>query len=176
MKRIIFFCMAVLMTTATFAQDALLRQRLELVENENEVTGLNLEVFQMQDNGKYYLSVGNLGIGTDIVQLKFDPVYELFIPLGETLAEAVETMKTIQGWYKMARKESKSIDGCLSAAYPNDKVEQVAVTRRQLLTERLLEFSVKRDGLVRATYINKADFSSLVTGLKLYKKLHPKEK
>lgn len=176
MKKVVCTLFAVFVAVTAFAQNSVLRQRLELVESENEVTGLELEVFQMQDNGIYYLSVGNLGIGSDIVQLQFDPVFELFLPLGKTLAEAVETMQSILDFYKKSNMESMIIDGCLSAAYPNDNFEAVTVTRRQFLTEKLLEFSVERDGLVRATYINRLNFSSLLTNLKLYKKLHPKEK
>lgn len=30
----------------------------------------------------YYLSVGHLGIGGDILQINFDRIFELFLPLG----------------------------------------------------------------------------------------------
>ena len=111
----------------------------------------------------------------NIIQVQLDPIFELFIPLGETLTEALDRMKTMQSWYKMSRKESKIIEGCLSAAFPNDVYETVVVTRRQFLTAKVLEFGIEREGYVRAAHIGKMDFSSLVTSLKLYKKLHPKE-
>lgn len=174
MRKILSFAFAILMATAAFAQNPILRQRLEIAEFEREENGTHIEVFQMQDNGKYYLSVGNLGVGTDFVQIQFDPVFELFIPLGETLSEAIETMEGMKEFYKMSRKETKIIEGCLSALYPNEKFEPVKVTRRQMLTERLLEFSLEYEGIVRATYLNKAEFSTLLSGLKFYKKLHPK--
>ena len=68
-------------------------QRMELATLETEVGGVpnvELMVFKMQDAGTYWLSVGHLGIGGDLVQLRFDPVYELFIPLGNSLDEAIE--------------------------------------------------------------------------------------
>jgi hypothetical protein len=55
-------------------------------------------------------------------------------------------------------------------------MEPVTVTSRRFVTTKLLSFSVQRDDLVRATYISKMDFGSLVLSLKMYKKLHPKEK
>ena len=176
MKRFFTILLAAFLATSLFAQNTVLRQRLELAESEDETYGINLEVFKMQDNGKYYLSVGNLGIGSDILQIKFDPVYELFIPLGETLEQAMETMKDIKDFYKMSRKQSKIIDGCLCAAYPDDKFEPVTVTRRQFLATKVLEFGVQRDDFVRATHISKNNFNAVYTSLKLYKKLHPKEK
>ena len=64
-------------------------QRLELAKVETEegsISTSEIEVFKMNDNGTYWLSVGGLGIGTDLIQLQFDPVYELFIPLGNNIA------------------------------------------------------------------------------------------
>ena len=52
-------------------------QHMELATVETEVGGYEtaqMEVFQMRDSGTYWLSVGHLGIGTDLVQLEFDPV------------------------------------------------------------------------------------------------------
>ena len=52
------------------------------------------------------------------------------------------------------------------------------VTRRQFIT-KVMEFSLPTTAdvtLVRATHIGKNDFGSLLGSLKLYKKLHPKEK
>lgn len=175
MKRLLLIIALASISLFANAQDSIFRQRLEIAEVDDENDDNTLEVFRMQDNGRYYLSVGHLGVGGDVVQIQFDPIFELFIPLGETLAEALETMKTLNGWYKMSRKETKYTEGCLSAAYPNDKFESVLVTRRQFLATRVLEFGLDRDGYVRAAHISKADFSSLYTSLRLYKKLHPKE-
>lgn len=154
-------------------------QRMELATLETEVGGVpnvELMVFKMQDAGTYWLSVGHLGIGGDLVQLRFDPVYELFIPLGNSLDEAIEKMNELKAFYKKPRLSQMEVQGCLAAITPNESFEPVTVTSRRLLTSKILSFSVLRDDLVRATYINKADFGSLVFSLKAYKKLHPKEK
>lgn len=166
-----------LMASAQVLQKASQRLELAKVETENgSFATTEIEVFKMNDDGSYWLSVGGLGVGTDIIQLKFDPVYELFIPLGNTLDEALNTMKELQTYYKNPRRSAMEIQGCLAALYPNDQMETVTVTTRKFLTTKLLSFSVNRDELVRATYISKADFGALVLSLKMYKKIHPKEK
>ena len=154
-------------------------QRLELAVVETEIGGYEtaqLEVFKLNDAGTYWLSVGHLGVGTDLVQLKFDPVYELFIPLGNSLEEALEKMKELQAFYKQPRLSTMEVQGCLSALYPGEEFETVTITSRKLLTSKILSFSVQREDFVRATYISKSDFGSLVFSLKAYKAIHPKEK
>lgn len=178
-KFLTILALAAVCTTASAQVLEKASQRLELTTLETELGGFetaSLEVFKMNDTGTYWLSVGHLGIGTDLLQLQFDPVYELFIPLGDSLEEAVEKMNELKAFYKKPRLSEMQIDGCLAALYPGENFEPVTVTSRRLLATKILSFSVKRDDLVRATYITKADFGSLVLGLKSYKALHPKEK
>ena len=42
----------------------------------------------MPDFDQYYLEVGNMGVGGEVIQINFDPVFVLFIPLGSTIEEA----------------------------------------------------------------------------------------
>ena len=176
MKRIISLLLTLAVTVTSFGQDKMLRQRLEISQIEINDGQLNLEVFQMQDNGHYYLSVGHLGIGDNVVQINIDPIFELFIPLGETLTDAIDALEQLKEFYKETPGTSMEVNGCLCAAYPNDEWEPVTVTSRKFVLTKLLEFSVKRDDFVRATHIPKSDFNSLVGGVKLYKKIHPNEK
>ena len=169
--------------TIAFAQNtSILRPRMEIAEVETEVADMvdtQLEVFYMNDESPrmYYLSLGNLGVGTDIVQIDFDPVFELFIPLGGTLEEAVAKMEEIKGFYALPKLSTAELSGSFALAYPNDNVVTVTVTRRQLILTKLLEFSIPTgsEGIVRATHISKSDFSSLLSSVKLYRKLHPNE-
>ena len=120
-------------------------QRLEIVTVETEqgsIASTELEVFQMKDDGSYWLSVGNLGVGTDLLQIQFDPVFELFIPLGNTLEEALEKLKDLQSLYKKPRLFTTVVDGCLAAMYPNGDMEPVTVTSRRFVATKLLSFSV----------------------------------
>lgn len=154
-------------------------QRMELATVETEIGGFEtaqLEVFKMHDTGIYWLSVGHLGIGSDLVQLKFDPVSELFIPLGNSLEEALAKMKELQAFYKQPRLSTMEVQGCLAAMYPGEDLEPVIITSRRLLATKILSFSVQREDFVRATYITKSDFGSLMFSLKAYKALHRKEK
>ena len=181
MKKIfitLLIAMMPLMASAQVLEKAANRLELCTVETEygeNSLSG-EIEVFQMKDTGEYWLSVGHLGIGGDIIQLNFDPVYELFIPLGSTMEEAIETMTDLKAFFKTPRLTTKQVKGCLAAMYPNDNMEKVTLTSRRLLGSKIVEFSVKRDDLVRANYINQANFGSLLSSLKFYKKLHPNQK
>ena len=179
-KILVTLLMAVMpvLASAQVLEKAANRLELCTVETqygENSLSG-EIEVFQMKDTGAYWLSVGHLGIGGDIIQLNFDPVYELFIPLGDTMDEAIETMNDLKAFYKTPRLTTRQVKGCLAAMYPSDNMETVTLTSRRLLGSRIVEFSVKRDDLVRANYINKANFGSLLSSLKLYRKLHPNQK
>lgn len=180
MKRItttlLLLCTAVL----AFAQNSsILRPRVEIAECSSEQNSTELEVFYMNDESPrmYYLSLGGLGVGTDIIQIDFDPVFELFIPLGGNLDEVLDKMNEIKALYSMPRRESTEMSGSFAALYPNDDLVTTTVTSRRFLTSKVLEFSLPTgtDGIVRATHIYKGDFNSLLTGIKLYKKLHPKE-
>lgn len=175
MKRIISLFIALSVTVAAFAQDNLLRQRMELASIEVNDGEVELQVFQMEDNGRYYLSVGHLGIGDDIFQINFDPLFELFIPLGETLSEAIETLDMLKDFYDESSGTTMEMNGCLCLAFPDDKWETVKVTTRRFLFSKLLEFSLERDGYIRATHIGKSDFKGLVSSTKLYRKIHPNE-
>ena len=98
MKKTILLIVLAFIGIGAFAQkSSLLRQRMEIVELESETSNVNLQVFYMNDENPrvYYLSLGNLGVGIDLVQIDFDPVFELFIPLGGTLEEAIAKMEEI---------------------------------------------------------------------------------
>ena len=136
------------------------------------------EVFDVpSDDGAhhYFLSVGHLGFGDEVVQLMFDPAFELFIPLGDTLDEALETLEAIQDLFGQSRNSSMQVQGCLAFAIPDSNLETVTVTYRRPFLSRMLEFSVQRENYIRSSHVGKGDFSSLVRGVKLYKMLHPEE-
>jgi len=167
----------------SFGQNkSIIRPRMEIVKTETEVNGTfntELEVFYMNDENPrmYYASLGNLGIGGKIVQLEFVPIFELFIPLGGTLEEAVAKLEEIKGFFKMPKKSSTELSGHFSVAYPTGDPVTVTVTRRQGIS-KLLEFSIPVSGsenLIRATYLSKSDIGGLLTSLKIYRKMHPKK-
>ena len=177
MKKIICIAALLLGSLAAFAQANKIPQRLELVQIEINDGQINLEVFNMPKDGEnnYFLALGRLGIGDEFVQLQIDPLSELFIPLGETLEETVETLQFVQQLFKAEPGTAIEMDGCIGLAFPNDNLETVRVAHRQLVLSHMLEFSITRNGYVRATHIPRSDFNSLVSSLNVYRKLHPEE-
>lgn len=184
MKKFVITALLALAATAAFAQNSALRPRVEIAQVESEVGGIvetALEVFYMNDESPrmYYLSLGHLGFGNDIVQIDIDPLTELFIPLGSTVGEAVGKLEEIKALYNMENLETTELEGYFSILYPDtSNPVTVTVTRRQLLASKLLEFSVPAKGsevLLRARHISRSDFSQIVGGVKFYKKLHPKQ-
>ena len=161
----------------SFAQEAKIPQRLEIVEIDADEEDTQLEIFAIPSDGQnsYYLSVGDLGVGNKVVQIHFDPLFELFIPLGSTLEEAEETLQQMKALFKQSKGDTMQVTGCLDLAFPREKVETVTITYTRFLLSHMLEFSVEREGYLRATHITRSQFKSLVSGLKLYRKLHPKE-
>ena len=99
MKRFLATLLLASAAAVAFAQNSLIRPRMEIAESEEN--GISLEVFYMDDESPrvYYLSLGHLGVGSDIVQIQFDPLYELFIPLGNTLEESIGKMEEIKEYY-----------------------------------------------------------------------------
>ena len=179
MKRIISILFALTLSAVAFAQGSVLKQVLEIAEVEINDGEVELTVFDMPEEGRhqYFLCVGTLGIGDDFVQLQIDPLFQLFIPLGDTLEEAQEKLDEFKGVAKMpAGTELKTI-GTLALANPSTgELEPVYVTSRRFMIQKIIEFSVKRNGYVRATHITKGEFGTLVSGVKLYRKIHPKKK
>ena len=175
MKKLLAAFVLACMTIAAVAQNSILRPRVEIAELEDD--SCSLEVFYMNDElpRVYYLSVGNLGIGNHVIQIVFDPIVELFIPIGNTLDEAIATMEQLKAFYKEPKKSTMEITGIFSAAYPNDNIVPVTVTSRRFIFTKQLEFSIPTEGMVRATRIPRSDFSSLLLSVKMYRGIHPNE-
>lgn len=169
-----------LATLPVLASAQLPPQRMELVTVEHEIDSFSverLEVFRLPQDGAnhYYLTVGHLGFGDDVIQVMIDPLFELFIPLGDTVAEALASMQNIQQLLDEAPGTSIEVEGCLAFGVPNDQLEPVKVTLLRPLLSKILEFSIQRGEYMRAAHLSKSDFNTLVRGVKFYQKIHPKE-
>lgn len=178
MKRLVCTVFVLAWTVFAFAQGSVWKQMLEIAEVEINDGETTLAVFDMPEEGQhqYFLCVGTLGIGDDIVQVRVDPVFQLFIPLGETLEEAQAKMEDFVGIVQMPAGTEMETIGTLALANPSTgELEPVYVTSRRFLLSRIIEFSIRRDGYVRATHIARSEFNSLLTGVKLYRRIHPNE-
>ncbi len=177
-SRIFAILFIAIIPVLSYAQEEGLPNRLEITQIEINDGQTELEVFELlKSSGEktYWLSVGHLGIGDDIIQIQFDPIFELFIPLGDNLEDAQETMETIYSYFKKSSSNVLELQGCLAPAFPNSEFETVKIVPRRYFLSRLLQFKVERDGYIRCNHISRGEFGSLLTGLKLYRKLHPNE-
>ena len=169
--------MAVLLWAVTsFAQESIIPAIKEIATVEqNDDTILDLFSMPVEGEIQYYLCVGSLGLGDEVVQVLFDPVFKLFIPLGNSLDEAIETLGKMQALFKQPVDSSIEMPGCLAFAFPNKELETVKVTYRRPILTKKLEFSLEREGYIRATYVAKSDIGSIITSAKFHKKFHPNE-
>ena len=175
MKRILTLIVFATLSAGLFAQSAQLTELKEIASIESN-DGM-LDVFSVPINGErtYFLNVGTLGIGDEIVQINFDPLFKLFIPLGSNLTKAIETLGKLKDMYKEPAGTKTQMEACFAAAVPNDKLETITITRRKVLLSNMLEFAVEREGYIRATYVTKSDLSGILSSVKIYAKLHKKE-
>ncbi|MBQ9193656.1 MAG: hypothetical protein IJ156_08055 [Bacteroidales bacterium] len=176
MKRIIAFFLFLALSAGAFAQEFRLPQINEIAEVENEDDTV-LSLFSMARDGQtvYFLNVGQLGVGDEVFQVQFDPVFQLFIPLGGTLEASLETLGQLQELLKEPDGTVREIEACFAPAMPNASRETAKVTIHKRLFGRQLEFSLEREGYIRATYVSRSDFNSLVSSAKFYRRFHPKE-
>ena len=178
MKRILAIFAVLVWSVAGFAQESQIPQALEIAQVETDSGFTAYQVLDIPADGlhHYFLDVGTLGFGDEIIQVNIDPLFRLYIPLGDTLAEAREKLEELKDFYKAKPGTSFQLTGSLAPMLPGDVLEPVTVTSRKILLSRSLEFSVERDGYIRATYVQRSDFNTLVGAVKFYSKIHPKEK
>lgn len=161
-----------------FAQESKIPQMNEIVTLEDDDGDNLLQVFSLlSEEGKhYYLCVGELGFGDDVVQVLFDPIFKLFIPLGDTLDEAIETLREMQELFKQPKGTYIEMPGCLTLGFPDEnKMETVKITYIRPILTRYLSFSLEREGYIRAAHVSKSDLGSIAASVKFHRKLHPKE-
>ena len=164
-----------MLSWGAFAQGTGFPVVTEIAEVESSEGQTILEVFNMLsgDRNSYYLDAGTLGIGGEILQINLDPINKLFIPLGETLSEAVATLEGFQELFQTPG-ETREVEGCFGLI-PDDSRVPVRLLSRKLIFTRLLEFSIREGELFRSTSVARSDFNSLLSSVKWYLKLHPEE-
>ena len=171
MKRFLTILALCLCSLGAFAQNTRFPEVDEIAQIEvNDVVAY--EVFCVTRDGlrQYYFCVGNLGIGDDVLQVMFDPVYKLYIPLGSTFAEAMEHMQQLKIQVQNAAGTRTEWAGNFAPLLPTEERETVTVTTRKGLFCRRLEFSLERDGYIRSTSVSKSDLNNLLFNLKLNSK------
>lgn len=164
----------------SFAQEnPLLKPTIEIVEVEISNSDVTLSIFDMPegDQHNYFLDLGVLGIGDAFLQLHLDPLSHLFIFLGNTLAEAQVAIDDLKAFAKEPHGTTREMVGTLSVGNPlTGTPEPLYLTVRKGLVSRNVEFCIHRGNYIRSTLIAKADLGSVASSLKIYRKLHKKQK
>ena len=165
---------------ASYAQEnPLLKPVYEIVEIDVSDSDVHLTVFDMPegDDHNYFLDLGTLGIGDAFLQLHLDPLSHLFIFLGNTLADAQVTLDDLKAFAKQPHGTTREMVGTLSVGNPlTGTPEPLYLTVRKGLFSRNVEFCIHRNSAVRSTWVAKSDLGSVATSLKIYRKLHKKQK
>lgn len=177
MKSLVVLLIAFMPVFAS-AQNSLFRQTKVVAQFEINDGANTLMVFSMPEDGQdhYYLSVGKLALGNEIVQVEVNPVSVLFVYLGDTLEDAQAKLEEIKALCKKPVGETLEVQGSLAVGYPDKDLEAVSVIHQKPILEHKLEFRITRENYILTTYIARSDFNSLAGSLKFYRKLHPKEK
>jgi hypothetical protein len=113
MRKLIAALAMALAATLVYAQNpSILRPRIEIVSASDEDSGPGLEVFYMgdEDPRMYYLSLGHLAVGSEMVQVYIDPLTELFVPLGATVEEALARLEEIKDLFKMPKGQAEDLE------------------------------------------------------------------
>ena len=175
MKRIALFFLALTLAVTASAQKYDITKLVEIAEVESGDQSI-LSVFSIPDEtgqATCFLCVGSMGLGDEIIQIDVDPINKLFIPLGSNRTEVMETLDRIKLHFDEPAGTSVEVTGCFAPAIPNENRETVTVTTRKVLFGKKLEFKLERDGVIRATYVSRSDFKTLMVNVKLNKRWLP---
>ena len=116
-----------------------------------------------------------MGIGNKVVQVELDPVYQLYIPLGDNITDAVAYMEELKTLFKEPKGTKREIQGSFKPFFPGENLETIQVFKYKPLLTNQLQFVIERDGYERVAYLSKSDFNTLLSGLKFHGKLYPSE-
>ena len=161
----------VLLPLLAGAQGLASLQRNEIVQSND------CEVFSVAagEATHYYLSVGRPGMGSATVQVYLDPASEMFLPLGKTLDEAIQTLERLKALCEEKSGSTTMMEGCVAVGVPRGAMEPLEVTTRRALWNKQLELSVMRENYRRTAFLSRSEIVSLLGGVRLHRKLHPQE-
>jgi hypothetical protein len=171
MKRIIICLAMVLCSVVSMAQ----AWRLECAEVERDDRHYEVFLYRVGDSLQGYY----LGLDTpDRIPgslITFDLFTEVCVYLGETLDEA---QAALEGMKALADEEVGTMKVFPARmALGNDLKDMTSTTctvQKRLLGGHRLCFSFEHSGYTTENFLRKGDLRSLLTSLKIYRKLHPK--
>ncbi|MBR0310589.1 MAG: hypothetical protein IJQ97_06865 [Paludibacteraceae bacterium] len=176
MKRLLPVLAMIMWIQAAFAEGSLSRPFVTIAEitNENDQSQVSVCDMPEDDAHTYYLCVGSMAFGDEIIQVHIDPVTQLFLPLGSTLQEALSTMESFADLANDKPGTTRETIGVLAVGNPTmGEPETVYLTAKQPFISKILECSVQREGYIRAVYVQRSDLKSLIFNIKVYQKMNP---
>ena len=175
MKRCILLLIGMITALGLFAQNTSLPMVLDIASVDTD--GKETEVVNIPRDGvnRYYLHVGSMGIGNSIISIDVDPVDRLFVPLGNTLSEAIAKMEGLKALLKEPKGTTIEIEASFAPFFPSDSLQTVKVSRYQPFLTNYLEFSIEQGEYDRIAHMSRGDFNALLSGVKFYGKIHPEE-
>lgn len=176
MKRIFVFVALIFVSSLMFAQKFQVGVRDEIVsieENENEYAIFGY----MDEEGTkgYYLGLGRPDVIPGSI-IAFDVFNETCIYLGATLEEALGTMGSIVDLFSGRMGSNKVFEARLGVGeLLKDKGQAIGTLERRIIAGKHISFAFKTPSFLTESFLNKITAKSLLTGLKAYMKIHPKQ-
>lgn len=159
--------------------------RVEVSEAETDKTQYSIFTYKDTDSDDsfgYYLALGRVtpilgAIRDDITDMSFDDIRETCICLGSTSDEAFATLDAILALYgkdegTTAEFQGRAATGGERLGAPNTTT---CVVKKKLLGGKRLLFIFTSGRWQVGAYLSKSTVKELRLGLKIDKKLHPKQ-
>ena len=171
MKRIIICLAMVLCSMVSMAQ----AWRLECVEVERNDKHFEVFQYRVADSLQGYF----LGLDTpDRIPgslITFDMFTEVCLYLGATLDEAQAVLEEIYLFFDEEVGVSRVFTARMALGTDlMDASTSTCTVQKRLLGVHRLCFAFEHSGYTTENYLRKGDIRSIITNLKIYRKLHPK--
>ena len=158
--------------------------RMEVAEAETDKGDFSIFTYKDEDGTfGYYLSLGRVtkllgAIRDDITDMSFDDIRETTICLGATYDEALSTLNSIIDLFDKdvdttAEFQGRATTGADRLGEPS--TTNCIVDKKPVVGGKRLLFVFTSGNRQSKTYVSKTVLKELRTGLKIDKKLHPKQ-
>lgn len=170
-------------TTVADAQKLPVGMRNEVAEAERDNSEFSIFTYkENEESFDYYLSLGKVThilkiFRDDIPDASFDDIRETCIHLGTTYDEAMFTLETILDLFDDEEETTVEFQG--RAVAKGDKLGEpttsTCIVQKKMLGGKRLLFVFKSGKVQAETYVSKTVVKELRAGMKIDKKLHPKQ-
>ncbi len=184
MKKILMMVIVAMMATMNIqAQNIPANMRIEVAESERDKS--EYSIFLYKDNDEtfgYYLGLGKVLhlvplVRDDITDLSIDNIKETCIWLGATYDEAYAKLESILELFDQDLETTVEFQGRAVARGERlgEPTTSTCIVKSKLLGGKQLLFAFTYGKHQAETYLTKTVVKELRTGMKIDKKLHPKQ-